>query len=186
MSGACLEPELTFGCIRVSEADRLPLAMVNVVLSESEASITFMGDNPAPWDAEICAAAGRARHFLGLPPDLDAAGTVKAVYDQIEDLRGGKDLSPDEMNQWSVGLGVVWADALCAAGGWEWRCISTDVGGETYGVCSPDRSHAVHPTSLMHCLLAANSAPNNTLLLFNMILSGDVPQSAPAAYTWLE
>lgn len=72
-----------------------------------------------------------------------------------------------------------------AAAGWEWCSVSPEPEREIHAVCSPNRSHAVDSLRVAFGILESKRADNNSLLLFNMIVAGDVPVSAEWAYSWL-
>ncbi len=322
MSGLCLAPDLTFGCIRLRNADSLPLSGIFVTASGSEASITFTGDNPKPWDkhtlvsvrmfnlpdeqaefqrliewfgrnrqerarlpervafntatlavreasdvweheafprsgrdfihvyrtarqgvlirwmgksgtildnpvirgihenlslvegqwvqefpvvqrrepsaaratesplppeleAQVEAAATRARERLNLEPTASPQQTAEAIHRVLDEIRSRPRLSADEKQQIAIDLGALWGNALCAAAGWEWCSVSPEPDREVPAVCSPTRSHAVDPLQVAYAILESKSGTNNSLLLFNMIVAGDVPVAAEGAYSWL-
>jgi len=140
------------------------------------------GFRPLPPEvvAEVREAAARARKRLGLKDDRKPKAVVKAIYGELDAVRDRKRMPKDEKRQTAIDLGALWGEALCAAAGWEWACVTED-GTESYVVASPTRSHVVDPLVLAHRILTARREDNTALLAFNMIVAGNVPEAAPGA-----
>ncbi len=133
---------------------------------------------------EMQGAAARARTLLNLDRIRDPKKTAEAIHRSLDEVRSRKRLGAEAKKRLAIDYGVLWGNALCEAAQWEWCCVKT-AGQETYAVTSENRSHAVDPIGVMHQVLSSRRAANNSLLLFNMIVSGDLPQSPAHAYCWL-
>ena len=134
---------------------------------------------------EIDESAARARDSLKLTRHSSPSRTVEAVHEAIEMLRRRRRVSKNEKSQFAIDHGALWGEALCAATGWEWRCVQLTVEDEVVAVCSGTRSHAVDPIRVIYRVLTTAKADNNALLLFNMIVSGELPQAAEAGFCWV-
>jgi hypothetical protein len=134
--------------------------------------------------AEIEAAASRARATLQLRPKAKPQKVVQAIHDCIETFRNEKRSRVDR-DDLSIELGALWGDALCIAKQWRW--VSVVAKGKTgiTAVVNENGSFAVDPFSLFHRILKSKKANNNALLLFNMIDAGRMPETADNSYVWL-
>jgi len=135
--------------------------------------------------SEVLQAIRRGAALLGLEPDWQPLRAAEAVHGKLEELRAGKRLAANQRKQMSIDLGALWGEALAVAAKWEWRAVTTNPGRETHAVSSPNGSHAVDPIAHMHYLLENSKTDNNSLLLFNMIRSGHLPEAAESAFSWL-
>lgn len=77
----------------------------------------------------------------------------------------------------ATALGALWGDALARASGWTWAHL---VLGKHKRVClvSPDRAHACAPLEYLYAQRTPG-AEVTALLLFNMVVAGQLPPSAP-------
>ncbi len=135
--------------------------------------------------AEIHDASARGRDLLKLGRTARPPKTADAIYRFIEEVRGWTRVSANEKKQLAIDLGALWGDALCTARKWNWCCLSPTSNQQIYAVCSPNRSHAVDPIALVHTILTSKKVVNNSLLLFNMISSGKLPEAPENAFCWL-
>lgn len=152
-----------------------------------EGALAGIEELPLPSDVEteVRDAVGRALEQLNLESIYTPAAAAEAIHEALTEIRRGAPIGAEERKQQSVDLGALWGDALVSAAGWEWCCLRQASGVETYAVCRPGRSHAVDPIALVHGILTALGGATNSLLTFNMIAAGEVPASAPGAYSWL-
>jgi hypothetical protein len=133
---------------------------------------------------ELRDAIARARELLNLGRRSKPNQVADAIHQAIDEIRSRKRVSAQEKKQLGIDLGALWGDALCTARKWEWCCVSQSSKQQVYAVCSPNRSHAIDPIRIVHSILQSRRVANNSLLLFNLILSGRLPES-PAGYCWL-
>ena len=135
---------------------------------------------------ELNEAAARARKSLNLGRVRKPERLAEAVHDAIDELRLRKGINADEKKQLAIDYGALWGEALCAAVGWTWRRVELSSPREsTFAVCSPTRSHAVAPLRVIFTLASHPKTVNNSLLLFNMIVSGNTPVAPAGGYCWL-
>jgi len=135
---------------------------------------------------ELDEAAARARKSLQLGRVRRPEKVAEAIHDAITELRVRKGIKTGEKKQLAIDYGALWGRVLCDAAGWTWCCVDLSSSAEpNYAVCSPNRSHAVAPLQAMFEAISRPKADNNSLLLFNMIVSGDLPVSPANGFCWL-
>lgn len=135
--------------------------------------------------SEIEESAARAHQTLQLRYIRQPVKLAHAVHDAIDALRARK-AKKKEKEQFAIECGALWGQALCKAAGWEWRRLELESGEADYAVCSPDGSLAVLPLRVVFDLVMHPRTENNSLLLFNMITSGNTPASAEGSYSILQ
>lgn len=140
---------------------------------------------PPETVTEIREAAVRARKSLNLGRIRSPHKLADAIHQAVDALRSRKGVKKDEKKQLAIDYGALWGEALCAATGWEWRRVESSPEDSAYAVCSKNRSHVVAPLRVMFHLFSSPKSANNSLLLFNMIASGHVPESPAMGYCWL-
>ncbi len=134
---------------------------------------------------EVLEAVGRARELLDLGRIRNPRKAAEAVYRALDEMRARKRVPAKEKKQLAIDIGALWGDALCKTKKWEWCCVRPTADQEIYAICSMNRSHAVDPIGLVHRILSSRRVPNNSLLLFNMIVSGPLPKASDQVYFWL-
>jgi hypothetical protein len=153
-----------------------------------------VGSQPKASDAaladdvrtELNEAAARARKMLNLGRVGKPEKLAQAIHAAIDELRIRKGVKADERKQLAIDYGALWGESLCAAVGWTWcRVELSSPGVSTFAVCSPTRSHAVAPLRIIFALVSHPKTDNNSLLLFNMIVSGNVPVAPARGFCWL-
>ena len=152
--------------------------------SNSNSSETELADEIR---TELDEAAARARKSLKLGRVRKPEKLVEAIHDAIDELRLRKGVKASEKKQLAIDYGSLWGEALCDAVGWEWCCAQSPSSPEesTFAVCSPTRSYAVAPLQVIYRLVSQPKADNNSLLLFNMIISGKMPIAPDGGFCWL-
>ena len=150
--------------------------------SDSEASESEITDEVR---TELDEAAARARTSLKLGRVRKPEKLVEAIHDAIDELRLRKGVKAAEKKQLAIDYGSLWGEALCTAVGWTWCSVESSPGESTFAVCSPTRSHAVAPLQVMFRLVSRTKTANNSLLLFNMIVSGNMPVAPDGGFCWL-
>ena len=125
------------------------------------------------------AANGAAR--LGNLERADPGQVVAAIYQRVEAVRP---LAGGDLDEESMALGCLWGEQICAALGWAWVVLTRD-DEEAYAIVPPDRRFSIFPTIFMHSKLKTRGAENTVRLVFDMLASGDVPDSPPGAYSLL-
>ncbi len=82
----------------------------------------------------------------------------------------------------ATALGALWGEALSRAVGWTWACVT--LGARTSEcLISADRAHACAP--LEYLASQRTSAEVTVLLLYNLIVAGQLPPSRPEALSRL-
>ncbi len=157
----------------------------------SGAGRTEVSDHPLPQDAarEIRMSILQAYTYLRLPPQgTDPKAAQQAIYNAAERIiRAGRPFGADAIEGLAIKLGCLWGQTLCDARQWEWRSVKHPIGDEVFAVVSPDRAFIVAPMRYMHRQLRqwGDEADNTTLLLFNMICDGGLPEPRPGSYEML-
>jgi hypothetical protein len=124
--------------------------------------------------------AERGLSLLGVADDAAPAVIAARVHAFIDDVRKGSHKIPrGDPDSIALQLSVVWGCQLARALGWRWASVSYDAGA-SLGLVSPDRAHATFPLAVIQRALVKKSS-NTTLLLFNMLVDGNVPPSTPGA-----
>jgi hypothetical protein len=136
---------------------------------------------------QISEAVTRAREFLELKSKASPKAAITAVRQAIDNVRRQKRRKGKNAKELAIDLGALWGEALCQALNWEWCMLREKGEGTVCAVCSPDRSHAIDPISLIYRLVTSRNSDydNTALLVFNMIKAGDMPVSVPRGYVWL-
>ena len=122
------------------------------------------------------AADGAARLFLS--GEKPQAAVIAAVNERIDAVRP---LAGDDLVEEALALGCLWGEQVRQALKWEWTELR-DVTNTYYALVSPDRAYAIFPTIYMRELLADAERDNTAQLLFNMLVAGSLPPSAPKSY----
>jgi hypothetical protein len=135
--------------------------------------------------SEITEAIKRAKERLGLTARSKSDVIINAIASTIDDTRSQKRLSADEKQQLAIDLGCLWADTVRRKKKWQWATVPLTPTKSIHAICHPTRSHAVAALSLVHDLLKAARKPNNSALLFNMIVEDKLPQPGANAICWL-
>ena len=134
---------------------------------------------------ELDASAVRARDVLRIGHVDKPRKIAEAIRDAIEELRNRKTKKADKV-QFVTDCGALWGQALCEATGWVWQRLENERDDAVYAVCSPNGSHAVLPFKVIFELVTYPKSEDNSLLLFNMIVSGNVPASTEGAFSLLQ
>lgn len=124
----------------------------------------------------------RWRSHSGLAADVAPLDSAKRV--QIEVVRARERLLREQgeaSDDLIVMLGVAWADAVRRETGWDMVALTIH-GLEVPALVSKDRAHACPFLDMMVRQLGRTTRDETTLLLFNIIRAGDLPESAPRAY----
>lgn len=126
------------------------------------------------------------RSNLGLSKQSSPAETVKTVGDFIdswqEKRRNSNEVDePKTVSDTVLSLGSLWGDAVCQELGWQWACLEYE-GQDFYAVVSPNRALACFPFNNIDTLLQDPESDNGSILLFNMLKAGDVPNTEPHQY----
>ncbi|QDV30844.1 hypothetical protein Spb1_27790 [Planctopirus ephydatiae] len=139
-----------------------------------------------PFDvqSDIQTAISIAQSTLKLKPKAKPEQTAKAIHDFIEQTRADRTRSMDR-DQLSIELGALWGAALCNAARWRWLSVGRKGKAGVTAVVNENGSFAVNPFALIYGIMSTKKNVNNALLLFNMICSGRMPESADNSYTWL-
>jgi hypothetical protein len=117
--------------------------------------------------------------LLQLYSEDDPAVLVAAIDEHINATRP---LAGDALLDEAVALGCLWGTQVCRALDWEWVQLDDGRLEPHYAIVSPDRAFAILPTSYIRGLLADAERDNTALLLYNMLVAGNVPSSVPKSY----
>lgn len=140
-------------------------------------------DLEASEKLEIIESVRRARESLGLKSNAKPSKAAEAIHSGIEKLRSGKRNSKEQRKQLALEYGTLWGESLYSAAGWEWRWVQLNPETKGCAVCDKNRTYTVDPIRVIHDILATKKAANNSLLLFNMIVSCE-HADAPSVATW--
>ena len=83
-----------------------------------------------------------------------------------------------------LALACAWGEQLRAATGFEWTNVRWG-GGNSIGIVPADRRFVIYPLPYFRRMLAGPDVDNTILLLFNMVLAGNVPDAAPHSFVSL-
>jgi hypothetical protein len=121
----------------------------------------------------------------------DIAEELATLLDEADTRLGlsTRESEPDEIQQRipehltatgstdeAMALGAAWGEATRRALGWEWIWLD-DV--ETLGVAPSDRRYLVMPLHFLMTNVTGEVDQRNTLLLFNMLKAGSLPEASP-------
>ena len=134
---------------------------------------------------EIQESVERAHALFGTTRTSDPMLIAEAIYQKIDAIRATKGVTTAERKQIAIDLGALWGNTLCAAATWEWGCIMPDADQMIYAVISPNQTHAIDPIAAIFNLLTQKSVPNTSLLLYNMVVSANLPPGHGRDICWL-
>jgi hypothetical protein len=137
--------------------------------------------------SEVSKAVTRAREFLGFKRERSANVIMTAIFKAIEDHKKEKGRRSKATEALAIDLGALWGQTLCQAAQWQWCSLKKGEDVAICAVCSPNRARAINPVGFVHSLLASRrrADENTSLLLFNMIVAGRLPETTPGSYAWL-
>jgi hypothetical protein len=106
------------------------------------------------------------------------------IYDHIMNCRQEPShLNEKALDDMGQALGTLWGESVCRELGWEWAEI---VRGEQLvgvGIVSPTRSLVICPVPYIRRLLADRTSDPTSLLLYNMLKAGSIPEGQAGSYT---
>ena len=115
-------------------------------------------------------------------PDLDPLTVVEQIAEYVAAVRP---LGGDELIDRALELGCLWAQQIVSVAGWRWAELHSEDKTVQYAIVSSDGSLAILPGLRFRFLLEDEDRPDNSILLFNMVHTGKLPQSKPGAYLLL-
>jgi hypothetical protein len=141
-------------------------------------------------EQEVDALLATALELVPVPPEALAAdelppgALVAAVAAAVDAARAGEPFSGAlGADDAAVALGVLWADELQRVTGWELLFATFDAEGpeplEALCLARRDRAFAVLPVMLVAAALFDRHSENNLGLLFQLIVSGQLPPAEP-------
>lgn len=110
--------------------------------------------------------------------DVEPKEVVGAIKIAIQTLRARK-MTHDEVTDVAFALGYLYGEQLRKKFGWNWRYVTQDNGFESYGVISADKAFVCFSIKSVYELLLDPQKDNASLLLFNMIDGGNIPEPEP-------
>jgi hypothetical protein len=122
-------------------------------------------------------------------PKAKKAPTPKAIAAAITEYvdaihAGKKKLSSKAFADQALMLACAWGTAVCDELGYEWVNVRWP-DGNSIGIVPKKRQFAIYPLPYVRRIMDDRDADNTILLLFNMLVAGNVPKSAPNAYVTL-
>ncbi len=136
----------------------------------------------APEAAEIQGALDAACRALTVSAAASPDALVEAVRDYLDGLRTGRRRTRKAPSALAVELGALWGAQVVRALGWAWASVEHAEGEAYFAVVSPDAGLVAYPLHFLNGQLADPARANTTLLLFNMLVGGNVPPTAPGQY----
>ena len=123
--------------------------------------------------------------ILGLDREKSPLELVTAVNSYIDYWQANDGQNNiDEITNISLGLGIVWGDAVCREFDWEWTRIEQEEN-SWYVISSPDRKYVCYPTYDVNSLLKNSEGDNCALLVFNGIKDNALPEATENSFTSL-
>jgi len=105
----------------------------------------------------------------------------KAIQAWIDEYRKKKRPVTKKVEDAAIALGCLWAHTVCKTRGWKWVAIRKGRK-DLYAVVSPKRECVAFPIQHVMMLLKDRQREPNSLLLYNMIRSGEMTAAKPMAY----
>lgn len=145
---------------------------------------------PAIWDEPVAAnlaeelarqaALGLRLVFGDAPPPRDPAERVRAMMELVDATNAGKAAAEGL----DLALACAWGEEIRAAAGLRWVDVRWP-GGNSIALVPDDRRYVLRPLPYFKRMLSGPSVDNTVLLLFNMVVAGNVPRAAPKSYVAL-
>jgi hypothetical protein len=137
----------------------------------------------AAEEKDIRLSVSRGYKHLKLKPGTPVEKVQKAIRDTIDAVCLRKKKATTRVVQdMGVNLGCLWGQTICDKLGWEW-CFMTAHGSKSYAIVSPDRAYAIEPMNFVFTQLHKRPPEDNTsLLLFNMVVAGNLGKRKRGAY----
>ena len=132
----------------------------------------------------------QAQHAMVLLfPEAKKPPTPKAIaaaiLEHVDAIHDGKVLLPSrQVAERCLALACLWGEAVCKELGYEWAQVRWQ-GGGSIGIVEPERRFALYPFPYIRRIVEDRRADNTILLLFNMLVAGNVPKAAARAYVTL-
>jgi hypothetical protein len=128
-------------------------------------------------EVRVLAEAGAALVQAGTEQDPLTVVKQLATY-----LAAVRPLAGEELIDRALELGCLWAQQIVSVAGWIWAELHSVDKTVQYAVVSSDGSVAIFPALVFCSLLEDADRPDNSILLFNMVRAGKLPNSSPGAY----
>jgi hypothetical protein len=147
-------------------------------------------DRPLTADEldELRSAIESAQRYLGLSLGGKTSDEVQEAINRaiLDVCDGAKHPSEEEHQSLAIGLGCLWGRTVCDTVGWDW-CVATLDGHEFLVIAPVDRAVCVAPIEYILQQLEKRpnlhpSDSNTSLLLYNMLKAGMLPESTPWSY----
>jgi hypothetical protein len=131
---------------------------------------------------EIASYTKAGRRALRLNTQTKPKRVQAAIQTRIDNFRKRKRHTEKEAEDAALLLGCLWGQTLCDEMGWEWIALRQGKR-SLYGVASPKRESVALPMQHILSLFKNPDEEANTLLLYNMIRTGEMTVSLPKSYT---
>jgi hypothetical protein len=134
-------------------------------------------DRSAQEEILVLARAGAALVQAGTEQDPLTVVKRIAMY-----VAAARPLAGEELIDRALKLGCLWAQQIVSAAGWRSAELHSVDKTVQFAIVSSDRSVAILPELRFRLLLEDAERPDNSVLLFNMVRAGNLPESKPGAY----
>lgn len=145
---------------------------------------------PEIWDEPVApnlvkelalqAKKGRAFLFPKKPPKNPQA-IAAAILAHVDAVHAGK-AKRKKSGDHALMLACTWGEAVAEELGYEWVNVKWKDGG-AIGLVPKNRAFAIYPLPYIQRIYDDRDSDNTILLLFNMLVAGNVPRSKARAYT---
>jgi hypothetical protein len=134
------------------------------------------------WKA-LEAVAATARTKLKIPAKATPEDVVAAIGKFIDAVRAKKKPAPRDGDT-RLGLGALWGEQLRARTKWKWVHLTYPEGFKSFGLVPKDRHCACFPLNDIPDQMNAKKKPDHTtILLFNMCVGKNTPETKAKSYT---
>jgi hypothetical protein len=134
-------------------------------------------DESAQEEVRVLTNAGAA--LVKADPEQDPLSVVKRIATYVAAVRP---LAGEELIDRALELGCLWAHQIVSVAGWIWAELHSADKTVQYAIVSSDRSVAILPGLKFRLLLEDAERPDNSVLLFDMVRAGNLPEANPGAY----
>lgn len=127
--------------------------------------------------------ASSMRKKLKLSSDAPPEKVIAKIGAFIDSVRKKKRAVPRD-DDTKMGLGALWGEQLRARTKWEWVHLTYPEGFKSFGLVPKDRHCACFPLNDIPEQMSVKKKDENTsILLFNMVVAGNTPDTKKNAYT---
>lgn len=126
---------------------------------------------------------GQMRTKLKIAKKATPEDVIAAIGRFIDGVRAKKRALPRD-DDTRMGLGALWGEQLRARTKWTWVHLTYPEGFKSFGLVPKDRHCACFPLNDIPDQMSARKKPDHTtILLFNMIVAKNTPETKAKSYT---